>query len=71
MTQVKLLESPYLLVAGIVITKLKETTMSKQWFDVDVLAWASRPRNSSKGRLVGELVQNALDEPASPRSPSP
>src|SRR5208282_3083546 len=37
--------------------------MSKQWFDVDRAGLGKQAEELSKGRLVGELVQNALDEP--------
>lgn len=37
--------------------------MSKQWFDVDRQGLCRQAEEQPKGRLVGELVQNALDEP--------
>jgi hypothetical protein len=36
--------------------------MSKQWFDVDKAGLGKQAEQQPKGRLVGELVQNALDE---------
>src|SRR5262245_1241273 len=36
--------------------------MSKQWFDVSREGLRKQAEEFSKGRLVGELVQNALDE---------
>jgi hypothetical protein len=36
--------------------------MSKQWFDVDRVGLGKQAEQHGKGRLVGELVQNALDE---------
>src|SRR6202453_3077027 len=36
--------------------------MKKQWFDVDRAGLGKQAEELSKGRLVGELVQNALDE---------
>lgn len=36
--------------------------MSKQWFDVDRAGLGKQAEQHGKGRLVGELVQNALDE---------
>jgi hypothetical protein len=36
--------------------------MSKQWFDVDKIGLSKQAEQHGKGRLVGELVQNALDE---------
>ena len=35
----------------------------KQWFDVDKTGLGRQAEEAGKGRLVGELVQNALDEP--------
>ena len=32
----------------------------KQWFDVDKTGLGKQAEEHSKGRLVGELVQNAL-----------
>ena len=37
--------------------------MKKQWFDVDKTGLSKQAEEQGKGRLVGELVQNALDEP--------
>jgi hypothetical protein len=36
--------------------------MSKQWFDVDKTGLGKQAEEQPKGRLIGELVQNALDE---------
>jgi hypothetical protein len=36
--------------------------MSKQWFDVDKGGLNKQVEEQPKGRLIGELVQNALDE---------
>src|SRR5437588_8139244 len=36
--------------------------MTKQWFDVDKSGLGKQAEQHGKGRLVGELVQNALDE---------
>ncbi len=36
--------------------------MTKQWFDVDKAGLGRQAEQQSKGRLIGELVQNALDE---------
>jgi hypothetical protein len=36
--------------------------MAKQWFDVDRTGLGKQAEQHGKGRLVGELVQNALDE---------
>jgi hypothetical protein len=36
--------------------------MSKQWFDVDRTGLGKQAEEYSKGRLIGELIQNALDE---------
>lgn len=36
--------------------------MSKQWFDVDKVGLGKQAEEHGKGRLIGELVQNALDE---------
>ncbi len=36
--------------------------MSKQWFDVDKTGLGMQAEEHGKGRLIGELVQNALDE---------
>jgi hypothetical protein len=37
--------------------------VSKQWFDVDRTGLGRQAEEQGKGRLVGELIQNALDEP--------
>ena len=36
--------------------------MSDQWFSVDRAGLGKQAQQHSKGRLIGELVQNALDE---------
>jgi hypothetical protein len=36
--------------------------MSKQWFDVDKAGLGKQAEEQLKGRLIGELVQNGLDE---------
>jgi hypothetical protein len=36
--------------------------MSKHWFDVDKGGLGKQAEEHGKGRLIGELVQNALDE---------
>jgi hypothetical protein len=36
--------------------------MNKQWFDVDRTGLGKQAEQHGKGRLVGELIQNALDE---------
>lgn len=36
--------------------------MSKQWFDVDRAGLGRQAEEQGKGRMLGELVQNALDE---------
>src|ERR1700722_11534592 len=36
--------------------------MTTQWFDVDKAGLGKQAEEQSKGRLIGELVQNALDE---------
>src|SRR3954447_16017983 len=36
--------------------------MSKQWFAVDKAGLGRQAEEHSKGRLIGELIQNALDE---------
>jgi hypothetical protein len=36
--------------------------MAKQWFDVDRTGLGKQAEAHGKGRLVGELIQNALDE---------
>ncbi len=35
----------------------------KQWFSVDKQGLGRQAEEQGKGRLVGELIQNALDEP--------
>ena len=37
--------------------------MTRQWFDVDKAGLGRQAEEQGKGRLVGELLQNALDEP--------
>ena len=37
--------------------------MNSQWFDVDRVGLGRQAEEQGKGRLVGELIQNALDEP--------
>src|ERR1700743_2027380 len=37
--------------------------MKQQWFDVDRAGLGRQAEEQGKGRLVGELIQNALDEP--------
>src|SRR4051794_27671486 len=39
-----------------------EITVKKQWFDVDKVGLGKQAEQHHKGRLVGELIQNALDE---------
>ena len=39
-----------------------EVFMTKQWFDVDKSGLGKQAEEHGKGRLIGELVQNALDE---------
>ena len=36
--------------------------MNKQWFDVDKAGLGQTGRGAGKGRLIGELIQNGLDE---------
>src|SRR6266705_1547100 len=36
--------------------------MTVQWFDVDKTGLSKQAEEQPKGRLIGELVQNALDE---------
>ena len=36
--------------------------MNEQWFDVDKTGLGKQAEQHGKGRLIGELVQNALDE---------
>src|SRR5436190_7083939 len=36
--------------------------MTKQWFDVDKAGLGRQAEEQGKGRLVGELIQNGLDE---------
>src|SRR5918911_4032737 len=40
----------------------RRTAVTKQWFDVDEAGLGKQAEEHGKGRLVGELVQNALDE---------
>src|ERR1700758_1281702 len=37
--------------------------MSNNWFAVDRVGLSKQAEEHSKGRLIGELVQNALDQP--------
>jgi hypothetical protein len=37
--------------------------MKNHWFDVDKAGLGRQAEEQGKGRLVGELIQNALDEP--------
>ena len=37
--------------------------MKQQWFSVDKAGLGRQAEEQGKGRLVGELIQNALDEP--------
>src|SRR5271168_5136078 len=37
--------------------------MKQQWFQVDKAGLGRQAEEQGKGRLVGELIQNALDEP--------
>ena len=53
------------------VAKQRINTMSKQWFDVDKSGLSKQAEEHGKGRLIGELVQNAWTKPASRRSPSP
>src|SRR5919204_2240561 len=39
------------------------SAMKKQWFNVDKTGLSRQAEEQGKGRLVGELIQNALDEP--------
>src|ERR1051325_3545613 len=36
--------------------------MNKQWFEVDRAGLGKQAEEHSKGRLIGEIIQNALDE---------
>jgi hypothetical protein len=36
--------------------------MTKQWFDVDKAGLSKQAEEHGRGRLIGELIQNALDE---------
>src|SRR3954470_3510111 len=36
--------------------------MSRQWFEVDRAGLGKQAEEHSRGRLIGELIQNALDE---------
>jgi len=40
----------------------EDKNMSKQWFDVDKAGLGKQAEEQAKGRLIGELVQNGLDE---------
>jgi hypothetical protein len=42
---------------------MNRVSTGKQWFDVDRAGLGRQAEELSKGRLIGELVQNALDEP--------
>jgi hypothetical protein len=42
--------------------KVEESSM-KSWFEVDKTGLGKQAEEQGKGRLVGELIQNALDEP--------
>jgi hypothetical protein len=44
------------------VSEIEEFSVSKQWFDVDRAGLGKQAEQHGKGRLVGELVQNALDE---------
>ena len=44
------------------MAKQRKGIMSKQWFDVDRIGLGKQAEEQPKGRLIGELVQNALDE---------
>jgi hypothetical protein len=44
------------------VAEQKRSIMSKQWFDVDKSGLSKQVEEQPKGRLIGELVQNALDE---------
>src|SRR6516165_10956692 len=37
--------------------------MKNQWFEIDKNGLGRQAEEQGKGRLVGELIQNALDEP--------
>jgi hypothetical protein len=37
--------------------------MTKQWFDVDKDGLSKQAEEHGRGRLIGELIQNSLDEP--------
>src|SRR5207249_1140865 len=39
-----------------------EKAMTQNWFTVDKAGLGRQAEQHSKGRLIGELVQNALDE---------
>lgn len=38
------------------------TSMKRQWFDVDRIGLGLQAEELGKGKLIGELIQNALDE---------
>src|SRR2546423_82381 len=40
----------------------QRNNMSRQWFDVDKTGLSKQVEEQPKGRLIGELVQNGLDE---------
>src|ERR1019366_2904392 len=40
-----------------------KTMKNNQWFSVDKAGLGRQAEEQGKGRLVGELIQNALDEP--------
>src|ERR1700677_3827639 len=44
------------------VAQLRYDIMIKQWFDVDKSGLSKQAEEQAKGRLIGELVQNALDE---------
>src|SRR3954470_6519024 len=51
-----------LLTAAAWLNEKRRISMTKQWFDVDRAGLGKQAEQHGKGRLVGELVQNALDE---------
>ena len=44
------------------VAKQRINSMRKQWFDVDKAGLGKQAEEHGKGRLVGDLIQNALDE---------
>ena len=42
--------------------EIERNIMSEQWFTVDKAGLGKQAEQQSKGRLIGELIQNALDE---------